>query len=378
MENPLRYYPGTPMPSIFPHGKPATLTNVLEGDAAKQKDALWAYFAMGKDAPSPKPPPPVPIDPPKAGEAPIVAQIPIRFAEGKVVESLCVLSAENELLVYDVATASPHSLLLGGQILRNVQGRIRQFLAAGTVTDLAAPPPLRLVREKPEEPSERTLLGYDLLPDGVRVRWKVSFPSGSVVIEDALRLASKDKRRSFVRELRFAQVPDGAKVEVRGRVPPDAQDFAIAISRNSQATQDGRVHTLTLSPDDGKAEALLTICLPVVRTPPAWELAPLGPTDLPEGSLTRPGYKSVAYPRPKTISGEDRVMPGAVAVRPRDGQVFVASMKTGELFTLHDPDGTGKTARFERYGNGLYQDALSMLAEDDGLYILHRRNLTKH
>ena len=60
-------------------------------------------------------------------------------------------------------------------------------------------------------------------------------------------------------------------------------------------------------------------------------------------------------------------MPGAVAVRPKDGQVFVASMKTGELFALRDPTGDGKNARFENYGHGLFQDALSMMAEDDGL-----------
>ena len=60
-------------------------------------------------------------------------------------------------------------------------------------------------------------------------------------------------------------------------------------------------------------------------------------------------------------------MPGAVAVRPKDGQVFVASMKTGELFALRDPAGDGKKARFENYGRGLFQDALSMLAEDDAL-----------
>src|SRR4029077_193024 len=67
---------------------------------------------------------------------------------------------------------------------------------------------------------------------------------------------------------------------------------------------------------------------------------------------------------------------GAVAVRPKDGKVFVASMKTGELFALQNPDDP-KQAKFELYGRGLYQDALSMLAEDDGLYVLHRRNLTK-
>src|SRR5205807_2412333 len=29
------------------------------------------------------------------------------------------------------------------------------------------------------------------------------------------------------------------------------------------------------------------------------------------------------------------------------------------------------------YGGGLFADALAMLAEQDGLYVLHRRNLTK-
>jgi hypothetical protein len=112
-------------------------------------------------------------------------------------------------------------------------------------------------------------------------------------------------------------------------------------------------------------------------TPPKWDVAPVPAPDPVEGSLERPGYKAIAYPRPKTISGEDRVMPAAVSVRPKDGQVFVVSMKTGELFALRDPAGDGKIARFENYGHGLFQDALSMKAEDDGLYILHRRNLTK-
>ncbi|HVK09883.1 MAG TPA: hypothetical protein VM597_14025, partial [Gemmataceae bacterium] len=62
-------------------------------------------------------------------------------------------------------------------------------------------------------------------------------------------------------------------------------------------------------------------------------------------------------------------------MRPKDGRVFVASMKTGELFALRDAPGA--TPTFENYGRGLFQDALSMLAEDDGLYVLHRRNLTK-
>jgi mono/diheme cytochrome c family protein len=351
VENPLRYYPGTPMPNIFPHGQRATLA-VLDGDAAKQKDALWAYLALGKEAPSPKPPPPVPIDAPSAGEGPIVAQIPIRFPDGKVVESLSLLSAQHDLLVYDLGEGSPHRLFTGGQILRNVQGRIRQFLAAGTPLDLA-PAGLRLVvNNKSEAATERTLLGYDRVANGARVRWKVRFPAATVEIDDWLRLPAT---RDFVREVWASGLPAGSSLELRG-------------PRHSVSQVPGK---------DGRATVTIKLGLPPARVPPAWDVVPVTSPDPVEGSLERPGYKAVAYPRPKTVSGEDRIMPGAVAVRPKDGQVFVASLKTGELFALRDPSGDGKSARFENYGHGLFQDALSMKAEDDGLYVLHRRNLTK-
>jgi hypothetical protein len=52
-------------------------------------------------------------------------------------------------------------------------------------------------------------------------------------------------------------------------------------------------------------------------------------------------------------------------------------MKLGEIFVLNDPAGDGKSARFDNYARGLYQEAYSMLAEPDGLYVLHRRNLTR-
>ncbi len=177
LEDPLRHSPGTPMPSVFPHGKPATLTAVLGGDAAKQKNALWAYFALGKGAPSPKPPPPVQVAAPEPNEPVLVAQIPIRFTDGRVIESICLLNATHDLLVYDLATGNPHSVLTGGQILRNVQGRIRQFIAAGDESKLAGITPIQLIGgDKPELPSERIFLGYDRLADAVRMRWQVRFP----------------------------------------------------------------------------------------------------------------------------------------------------------------------------------------------------------
>jgi hypothetical protein len=55
----------------------------------------------------------------------------------------------------------------------------------------------------------------------------------------------------------------------------------------------------------------------------------------------------------------------------------VASLKMGEIFVLVDPSGDPQSAHFDSYGHGLFQDALAMLAEEDALYVLHRRNLTR-
>jgi hypothetical protein len=101
-----------------------------------------------------------------------------------------------------------------------------------------------------------------------------------------------------------------------------------------------------------------------------------GEDDL-KGSLYRPGYRAILYPRPKTLTGEDRVMPGALAADPKTGRLFIASMKLGELFVLHDPHDNGRDARFEDYAHGLFQDAFGLLHEGDALHVLHRRNITR-
>jgi len=372
LEAPLRYYPGTPMPSVFAHGRPATLTNVLDGDAAKQKEALWAYFALGKDAPSPKPPPPLPIDAPATGEV-LVAQIPIRV-ENKPIESISLLTSTNDLLVYNLATGSPTHIFNAGRILRNVQGRTRQFIADGELTELVKSSEILLsIGDKREPMSERLLLGYNLIEHGFRVRWQVRFGAHSLTYTDELSI----QRRELKRRIDFSKLPEGASFTIKLSQPLQFKQTADS-EASGVATRSNGDYTFGISPDKaGRISLRFKMVLAKEATAPKWDLTPTVLKDDPEGSLVRPGYKAIAYPRPRTVSGEDRVMPSAVAVRPKDGQVFVASMKTGEFFALKDPSGDGMNARFERYGNGLYQDALSMLAEDDGLYVLHRRNLTK-
>lgn len=294
LEDPSRFQPGTPMPQIFKHGKPATLGHVLDGDAAKQKDALWAYFSLGPDAPAPKPLPLLPVVAPADG-GPLVAQVPVVLPDKKIVEAILVLFPTNDALVVDVGTLAVRAVYTGARVVRQVKGRIRQYHISGTPVNFG-----------PLDPPPGKFEGYDRLADGVRIR-----STGT------------------------------------------AQEFRL----------DGR----KLGP----------IELPPASAPPATEPVTLQDPFKVDGPLERPGYRAVSYPRPKTSTGEDLVMPGAIAADPRDGRVFVASMKRGELFVIRDPDEDPKTARFEDYAGGLFQEAYSMVAESGALYVLHRRNLTK-
>src|SRR6185312_1795841 len=159
LDAPLRSVPGTPMPAIFERGQPARLSTVLDGDARKQKDALWSYFSQGKGAPAPSPPSPLPTVAP-AANAPLVAQIPIRMPDGSAVESLSLLNSTNDLVIYDLRSFEIRSVFVGARILRSVQGRLRQFLASGTlaVGAVGGVPTLQLIGPGgAEEPRSREL-----------------------------------------------------------------------------------------------------------------------------------------------------------------------------------------------------------------------------
>lgn len=332
LEGPARFNPATVMPAIFFKGQPASLPSILDGDPIRQKDALWSYLALGKKAPMPKAPPPLPVAGPGPGEPPLVAQIPVRLPDDKLVESITILSDKHDAIVYDLAAGVVRGGYTGAQILRGVQGRLRNFGISGMPMGLVFPADPPWHTGGPARAEARTMQGYERLADGVRIRWQVRFSSATVEVAESLRLFNDGKKLGLLREVQIGEKSSVGKVECA-----------------FPAAQSPPVYKQTVLPDPGKIE----------------------------GSLERPGYRAIAYPRPKTVSGEDRVMPGAVAVNPRDGRVFVASMKTGELFAVHDPADDGKSARFDNYARGLFEDALSMLAEPDALYVLHRRNLTK-
>ena len=325
MDDPARIVPGTVMPQIFPRGQPAMIKSILDGDALRQKEAIWNYLLLGKDAPSPKPLPPVPVEIPGANAPPMISQIPIRLPDGKDVESICLMYGSHDLLLYDVGAMKLRGVYGGAQILRTVRGRIRRFSLVGQpLPDFSSASAASLLEPGPESVE---LLGYDRIEQGARIRLRAHFKERTLDGSESIRLS----RRKVIREIQWQGLPASAS---SFDLPPPVLPPAVKYP---------------LLPDPG----------------------PVG------GSLERPGYRAIAYPRPRTITGEDLLMPGAIAVHPLDGRVFVASMKNGEIFVLRDPADNGVGAHFDNYAGGLFQETYSMLAEKDGLYVLHRRNLTR-
>ena len=212
---------------------------------------------------------------------------------------------------------------------------------------------------------------------GARIKWRIRFDSGTLEFVDVVSFTGPADRRRWENLVVVRNVPASRTVVLRRQRPKGWNLELAGHVGDYDSKEENGLLAMSLTPVRGQAMVTIRLDLPNTPAPPKWDLPPTTVDESKDGSLVRPGYKAIAYPRPKTVAGEDRIMPGAVSVRPHDGQVFVASMKTGELFAVRDPDGTGKNTRFQRYGNGLYQDALSMLAENDGLFILHRRNLTK-
>jgi hypothetical protein len=361
LEGPTRLQPRTPMPQIFRKGQPAALAGVLGGESQRQKDALWAYLSMGDACADPRSLPPTPMPTPAAGQPPLVAQIPlhVKLPEAKVVEAILVMFGTNDAVVYDVGAMSLAHVFTGARLERVPTVR-RQFSVVGSpAAGLAAARPVLLVGADEVPPTAVRLAGYDRLADGVRIRTSVDFPAGTVAIAQTFRLAP-DGGRALACEIEVSGVPANHEVAFAWRSPVGGDDITTCVSAT------GRV-TIPLPP----AEAAPPYPAGVAAAAPP---AAAGTID---GVTKQPGYRALAYPRPKTLLGEDLLMPAAIAVNPRDGRVYMGSMKQGQLFRIDDPQDTVVDARFVDAGGGLFQDAYSMVHDGEAIHLLHRRNLTR-
>lgn len=379
LDDPLRIHPNTPMPAIFQKGKQAPITAILNGEVDRQKDALWAYLAQGKNAPPPTPKPAIVIDLPPDG-GPVVAQIPIQTPDTKTIESITALFANQDLLLYDVNAMTLLNVYTGARILRHA-ANWRSYALSGTpvATSLTSNPTITLITPAGRQtPSQTTFLAYERLPNGMRVHARYTFVSGTIEAEETLTLGSGSERR-LTRAFRFKELPAEASVEIRAPMPPERRIDVITESTASGGIEAG-IRIARFGSKDGVAVGALRYELPAPREPAA-EKVLLEPQPVPDGDLVgpleRPGYRALVYPRPKATSKEDLIMPGALAAHPRDGRIFIASMKLGELLVLRDPHDNAVDARFENFAGGLFQDAYALHAEEDALYVLQRRNLTR-
>ena len=398
LENPLRIHPRTPMPAVFRKGQPASIVHVLDGDPAKQREALWRYFSRGEAAPDPRQKPPFTLAGPGLHEPSQVAQIPLRTPSLELIESISLLNNNHDLVVYDVARMAIHNVYLGAELVctdgygKGRSGYFRNLSSRGTpaFSSLPASPELDLgplIETPTEQMVAREFLGYDRLSDGIRVHSRYRTPSLAVELTETLKV---DRRRNRLKlRLMTSSLPRGASLRWRTGAArdPRMQDLVVTahqgrVRQNDEAT----VLRLTPAAESNRIEVSLEF-----RLPPTKQLSDLSTSANTEqvvaigeefferdrSRLERPGYRAIRYPRPRTAAGEDLVMPYAMAADPESGQLYLASNKYGELFRLDDPTDDGQAAEFVNFTRGRFQDVFGLYHDGQALYVVHRRNLTR-
>jgi len=348
------------------------------GPVVAEPGALRAAWSAGMDE--------VPLL--SGDQPPLVANASLQLPAGYVMESLCVAFAGRELLLYDLEVGQFQSVWTDARLLRN-RIRIRSYTLEGNeaVHGFAADDPLTLLSNgRREHPASIQCLGYDRLADGVRIRTVMSFSGRSLEGEETLRLVRSGTVRQLVRTIAWQEVPDDAVLEFRSGIPANpgaaAPQLKAEIGRAEGAIEKG-IWTIRLVPERKSRAVRATMVHPlssirdeaVAVAKPAD--APRNEDPLDRGSLIRPGYRAIKYSLPRLSSGEDRVMPYALATDPKTGRLYVASGKLGEVFVLSDPTDDGRAARMENFGAGLFADSFGMLHDGESLLVMHRRNITR-
>ena len=145
MAEPLAQRPGTRMPSYFEAGR-STLTTVLEGDAHRQIDALWAYLSLGDEMPLPAG---LVVDRSSYEVLPIDRpQIVSLFMDGLSARVLAVGFPERISLAFDLANVRLGKLWRGDflNLEGTWRGRAGQLQQPGDVQSRDLPPGPALAR----------------------------------------------------------------------------------------------------------------------------------------------------------------------------------------------------------------------------------------
>ena len=196
--------------------------------------------------------------------------------DGKVVESLCILTADNDLLVYDLGeAAAAQRSSPAGRSCGTCRAASASSSRPDTPVDLARTAGTSSASRKPDGPTHAcsaTTACADWRAHSAGRFAASSTETAARWTETLLR-----DRRSHRRASRSAAVP---------RVRRHCRS-----TRRSSATS----HDLPAGED----------------SPPTWEIRRRHVRrTTPRARSNGPATGPIAYPRPKTVSGEDRVMPG--------------------------------------------------------------------
>jgi len=321
---------------------------------------------------------------PAPGEAPRLAYFPVRLPEGDLLEALGLVYADGRVLLYDQETLAPHSLWSDATIARE-RAAIRAFRLEGrrTMTFTGAANAITLDGPPANvNPIKRTLADVVRRQDGIEIRTRATLPSGTILAgSEILSLTDSNAGAVLLRTLTFDGLPAGASLVVTpGRVQetPATNGDIVRTTGRMQSDNNG----VTVVRADGGGSVNLEWAY-TLESPPgitaARETRPAAFTwdDWVPGSTKRSGYRAVQHPLPRLPSGEDRVLPFAMATDPVTGTVYVASGKLGEIFQVRVDSKLGALATLTDFTGTHFQDVLAMAHDGSSLLVQHRRNLTR-
>lgn len=334
---------------------------------------LKEWLARRDDVPRPAP-----------GEAPRLAYFPVHLPEGELVEALALIHADGSVLLYDQQTLAPHSLWSDATFSRE-RAAIRGFQLEGRriLTFTGASSTLTLSRGS-EDPIAvtRTLTDVVRRPEGLEIRTRATLPSGGEVSgRELLVLTRSDAEVVLHRTVTFDGIPAGSRIGLAAGSPKGASPAKESLVR-VEGRIDPTARGVTIIPAADRRDAAVEWSYRLASPLPAASgrevrPAPFTWDPVPPGSATRPGYRAVQHPLPKLPSGEDRVLPFAMATDPVTGTVYVASGKVGEIFQVRVASKLGSLATLVDYTGTHFQDILAMAHDGHSLLVQHRRNLTR-
>lgn len=351
---------------------PVVETPISAANAAHNAK-LKEWLARRDDIPRPAP-----------DEAPRLVYFPVRLPEGELLEALGLIHADGSILLYDQQTLAPHSLWSDATLSReraairgfHLEGRrILTFTGAASALTVSGPSAV-------SGPIARTLADVVRHRDGLEIRTRATLASGETVAgREVLALTRSDAGFVLHRTLTFEGIPAGASVGLAPGHVPGGSEGSERIVRTSGRVQPAD-HGVALVPAANRRDVAVEWAYRVAPPPGAVAVrdAPSAGFTwdaVPPGASQRPGYRAVQHPLPRLPSGEDRVLPFAMATDPVTGTVYVASGKLGEIFRVQVDPKPGSIATLVDFTGTHFQDVLAMTHDGHSLLVQHRRNLSR-